>query len=79
MGIALIIVGGLVLMTLFASGFDYLTKRRKRVDDETKARVVELEGKLAALENQLHDSNERIGQLEGDLSFMNKLIEDKSK
>ena len=46
MGIVLIIVGGLALMTLFAAGFDYLSKKRQRLDTETKKKVMELEKKV---------------------------------
>jgi hypothetical protein len=77
MGITLIIVGGLVLMTVFASGFDYLSKKRKRLDDATKKKVDELEKKVAQLESLVHDKNDRIMQLEEDVSFVTKLIEKK--
>jgi ethanolamine utilization cobalamin adenosyltransferase len=75
MGIALIIAGGVVLMTFFASGFDYLTKRRKKLDDETKKTVAEMEKRLASLEQVVKEKDDRMTQLEGDLSFMKKLIE----
>jgi len=77
MGIALIIVGGLVLMTIFASGFDFLTKRRNKLDDETKKKVAELETKVLALEQLAKEKDDRIGQLENDFAFVNKLLEKK--
>ncbi len=67
MEIAFIIVGGLVLMTAFASGFDFLTKRRNKLDNETKAKVIEMEKKVANLELMINDKNERIVRLENGL------------
>jgi uncharacterized coiled-coil protein SlyX len=78
MGIALVIVGGLVLITAVASGFDYLGKRRKRISAEVDRKVVQLEERLATLEGKVAERDERIAQLESDLSFTNRLIEDKS-
>ncbi len=78
MEIALIIVGGLVVMTIFGTGFDFLNKRRNKTDNETKQKVIELESKVNNLERIINDNNEKIAQLEGDLSFLNKLLENKS-
>jgi predicted PurR-regulated permease PerM len=75
MEITLIIVGGLVLMTVFASGFDYLTKRSKRMDNKIKAKVFELEQKMTNLEQLLAEKSDRIVRLENDCSFLNKLLE----
>ncbi len=77
MGLAFIIVGGVVLMTVFASGFDFLTKRRNRLDNETKLKVDEMEKKVAHLELLINDKNEKMLQLENDVSFLNKLLEKK--
>ena len=77
MGLAFIIVGGVVLMTVFASGFDFLTKRRNRMDNETKLKVDEMEKKVAHLELLINDKNEKMLQLENDVSFLNKLLEKK--
>ena len=77
MEIALIIVGGLVLMTIFGTGFDYLNKRRQRIDSGTKQKVTELETKVNQLERVIHDNDDKIAQLEGDMSFLNKLLEKK--
>jgi hypothetical protein len=77
MGIALVIVGGLVLMTAFAAGFDFLTKRRNKLDNETKQKVGELERKIAALELRATAKDDRIEQLETDFAFLNKLLEKK--
>ena len=77
MEITLIIVGGFVLMTVFASGFDYLSKRGKRLDNETTAKVAELERKVAELEQVLADKGERLLRLENDHAFLTKLLEKK--
>ncbi len=78
MEIALIIVGGLVVMTIFGTGFDFLNKRRNKIDHATKRKVIELENKVNNLERIIHANTEKIAQLEGDLSFLNKLLENKS-
>ena len=77
MGITLVIVGGIVLVSVFAAGFDYLSKRGKRLDNETKVKVVELEKKVQELEQMMNDKNDRINQLDSDLTFVNKLLEKK--
>ena len=77
MEIVLIITGGLVLMTFFAAGFDFLTKRRNKKDNAAMAKVAELEKRLARLESALEDRNDRLLQMENDISFMTKLLEDK--
>jgi len=75
MWIALIISGGVVLVTFFAAGFDFLTKRRHRLDDATRETVVELQRRVATLEQIAKDKDEKVDQLENDLSFMKKLID----
>ncbi len=77
MGIALIITGGLTLMTFFAAGFDFLTKRRNKIDEETKNKVLEIEKKINILEAEIEDRNNKILQLENDYSFVTKLLEKK--
>ncbi len=77
MEITLIIVGGLVVMTIFGTGFDFLNKRRNKLDNKTKQKVIELENRVNNLERIIHDNNEKIAQLEGDLAFLNKLLEKK--
>lgn len=72
-------MGGIVLTTLTASFFDYLGKRRRKVEPQTEGRVAALEQRLESLEAKVVERDERIAQLETDLSFVNKLIEDKSR
>lgn len=79
MGIALVIAGGLVLMTLIASGADYLTKRAKVSGGLGETRLKELEKRIMMLEQQDEDKNEKIEKLERDMGFINKLIEDKTQ
>ena len=79
MEIAFIIVAGLTLMTIFASGFDYLGKRKLKVGKDMESRVQALEQKIQVLETDISLKNTKIEQLDESLSFLNKLIEDKSK
>jgi hypothetical protein len=77
MGIALVIVGGVVLVTILGLGFDFAVKRRNKLDSKTKQRVTELERKVANLELMVKDKDDRVARLEGELSFVNKLLEKK--
>jgi hypothetical protein len=74
-GIALVIAGGVVLMTFFAAGFDFLTKRRNKLDKETKQTVLEMGRRLGILEQAISEKNDRVTQLENELSFVRKLLE----
>jgi len=78
MGIALIIVGGLALMTLFGAGFDYLGKKKGRNDKAVEARIEALEEKAKELEARMLEKDHKIEELESHIVFMNRLIEDKS-
>jgi hypothetical protein len=75
MEIVLIISGSLVLMTFFAAGFDFLTKRGNKIDEETKIKVIELEKKVTILESIIDERSNKILQIENDVSFVTKLIE----
>ncbi|MBN1525199.1 MAG: hypothetical protein JW904_11985 [Spirochaetales bacterium] len=77
MEIALIVAGGLVLMTFFAAGFDFLTKRRNKLDQETKDKVGELEKRIKNLEASVEERNNRIEHIENDVAFYKNLIEKK--
>ncbi len=79
MGIALIIVGGLVLMTVAASAFGYLGERKKRLDPKLGEAIERMEKRLSAIEERLNQDEDRFEHLEGDVSFVHKLISDKSK
>ena len=75
MEITLIICGSVVLISLFAAGFDFSTKRRNKIDEETKIKVMELEKKVAILESIIDERDNKMSQLENDVSFVTKLIE----
>lgn len=84
MGITLVIVGGLVLVSVVAGGFDYLSKRNAGAAGGAagraglERRLGELEARQAALEREVRDRDEEIAKLRSDLSFVNRLLEDKS-
>ena len=79
MEIALIIVCGVVLTVFFPSLFDFLHKRKKKGDVKLEAKVNALEQKLQGLEERLSDKDEKIGRLENEISFVNKLIEERGE
>jgi len=77
MEIALVIAGAVVLMTAFAAGFDFLSKRRARLDDQTRAQVQQMEGRVHALELAVGEKEQRISQLETELRFFSRLLDKK--
>ena len=77
MEIALIIVGGLVLLTGVASFFDYLGKRKSSQNSELIERVATLEKEVATLKSGEAEGEGRIAKLESELGFMTKLLEDR--
>lgn len=77
--IVLIITGGIVLTTFSAAFFDYLGKRRARLDPGVEKRVAELEKRVESAETRIAERDDRIAQLEHELTFVNKLIEDKTR
>lgn len=80
MWIAFAIAGGIVVCTFIGSLFDYLGKKAKAIGDpHTAASLKGMESRLAALETRLDDKDAKIAQLETDLGFMSRLIEDKTK
>ena len=79
MGIALIIVSGVVLLVFFPSLFDYLTKKRKKNEPELMSRIAAIEKKVSELEMKSMEKDEIIRQLESEVSFVNKLISEKTK
>lgn len=79
MEIALIIVAGVVIVTAITGVFDYLGKRRKATGGVEARRVEALEARVAGLETKVTERDERIAQLETEIQFVNRLIEDKRK
>ncbi len=75
MEITLIICGSIILISFFAAGFDFLTKRRNKIDEETKIKVIELEKKVSILESIIDERDNKMSQLENNVSFVTKLIE----
>ncbi len=79
MGIALVIVGGLTLMTLFTVTFDYLGKKKGKNDSALEQKLAALENRVEELENDISQKGQKIEALEGTVSFMNRLIEGKTE
>lgn len=77
MGIALVIVGGLCLMTLAASVFGYLGEKKKRIDPAIEAKIAAIERRLKELEGKGVLDDERLEHIEGEVAFVNRLIADK--
>ncbi len=77
MEIVLIITGGIIIVSLFSAGFDYLSKRSKKVSTETQKTVVEMESRLSRLESKIEEREDRVLHLEEEVSFFKNLIEKK--
>jgi len=77
MQIAIIISSGLVLMTFFAALFDYFARKKKYLDDDARSKVFELERKVNILETLVNNRDENIYQLEKDVTFVTKLLQNK--
>lgn len=75
MGIALIVVGGIVLVSVVASYFDYLGKKAKSSNPDLAARLGELENRLKVLEVAQIEKDEKIERLSSELGFVNKLLD----
>ena len=76
MGIAMVIVGGLVLMTLAASVFGYLGEKRKRLDPDV---LEKLERRLSDLEAAVGQNAERFDRIENDAAFVQRLLSEREK
>jgi hypothetical protein len=77
MGIALIVVGGLVIISVVAVVGDALTKGRQLKGQANSVEVQELRKRVEALEAQAAERDQRLAQLETDLSFTTKLLGEK--
>ncbi|HUX52487.1 MAG TPA: hypothetical protein VMW73_16990 [Spirochaetia bacterium] len=75
MGIAAIVIGGVIVVTIIASVSSYLTEKAKRRSPEVEANLSDLEKRLAVLESRMEDRDERVAQIANDLKFVNRLIE----
>ncbi len=77
MEIALIVVGGLIVLTVVALVGDYLTKTgvaRSSVDPRV---VGQWEKRLEALERKTQEQEAKLALLENDVAFTTKLLEGK--
>lgn len=79
MGIALIIVGGIVAICALGIGGDYLTKVKGAKPSVDEGIVSALERRISELEQKSQDQDKKIQNLESDVSFTNKLLEDKTR
>lgn len=77
MEIALVIVGGVIVLTLISVVGDVIGKAvRSRSNTDPKA-LQELAQRVEALERLSLERENRIRQLESDIAFTNRLLEDK--
>jgi len=79
MEITLIIVGGLSFITFIAMVSDYLTKTKIAKSSFDSKEKEALYKRIEMLENRLNEQDTKITHLDNDVSFVNKLLEDKSK
>ena len=77
MGIALVIVGGLIVLTFIPVYFDYKAKAVKSAPRGSED-IAALKRRLEALEDQMGEKDAKLKVLERDLGFLSRLIEDKS-
>ena len=77
MGIALIIVGGLVVVSIVSAGFDYMSKKGKSVDKGLGQKVYDLENRIKKLESQIENGDSKILHLEEEITFFKNLLENK--
>ncbi len=74
-----IIAGSVVLITLPAMFFDYLGKRHKAANPQLEARLAALEQRLAEQDQAALERDQTVQKLEGEVSFMTKLLESRSQ
>ena len=81
MGIVIvsIIAGSVVLITFPAMLFDYLGKRHRGANPQLEARIAALEQRLAEQDQAALDRDQAVQKLEGEVSFMTKLLEGRSQ
>lgn len=79
MEIALVIVGGIVLLCAVAVVGDYLTKTKLARLTSDPAALKKLEQRIEELERRNQDQEAKIALLENDVSFTSKLLQDQSR
>jgi prefoldin subunit 5 len=77
MGITIAIVTGIIISTAVAGYFDYLGKKAKNAAPDLERKIESMEKRLNQLDAVLAEKNERMKQLEEEVSFMNRLLEKK--
>ncbi len=78
MGIALVIVGGLALMTLIAVVGDVAGKSAKAKHSVGSKEFRDLARRVEALEKEALEGQARVRELESGIAFLNRLLEDKT-
>ena len=77
--ITLIIVGGITLISIVAVVGDYFTKVKTLKPSINVNENNELKKRIEELERIVGEQDQKIEHLETDISFTNKLLEDKTK
>jgi peptidoglycan hydrolase CwlO-like protein len=77
--ITLIIVGGITLISVIAVVGDYITKVKTSKPSIEVKEINELKNRIDELEKLVGEQDKKIDHLETDISFANKLLEDKTK
>ena len=77
--ITLIIVSGITLISVIAVVGDYLTKTKTSKSNIDVKDINELKKRVDELEIIIATQDKKIAELETDISFATKLIEDKTK
>jgi len=77
--ITLIIVGGITLISVIAVVGDYMTKAKLANKSIDNKEMNELKKRVEELEKLVNEQDKKIEHLETDISFANKLLEDKTK
>jgi hypothetical protein len=77
MGLALTIVGGLVVISVIAVIGDIVSKSMQARQAADPGALQALADRVEQLEKQALDRDSRIARIEGDVAFTTKLLEDK--
>ncbi len=77
MGLALTIVGGLVVISVIAVIGDIVAKSLQARNSVEPAALKTLTDRIEALEKQADERDSRLARLEGDIAFTTKLLEEK--
>jgi TolA-binding protein len=78
MGIAIVIIAGLVVMTVVAAGFDFLSRKSRSSAGVASQQLKELEERIKTLEINETERMEQIRKIQDEVKFVNRLLEDKT-